>query len=266
MSDPEPPSIWRIAADFLNVLYNLFGSPERIAFQHTHTLAQRNLILPWIRAGEALMRRLLLIEAGQILAGPTPPPERERKGGGPKKPPPRFVQHDPDAPESWRVSFHCFAQRARTNSSPACGGGVSERSELTEGGYVASAPPSGSPTLGTSPPPKSLCDFGGIENAGREAAGGGGRVSPQAKGFRSAWPIAQRYEALIRVFNNPLPYARRLARVLNALPRRAAEILKLPRRRRERQSGDVADLVDLIGRENLGAINDALDAVWGDTS
>ena len=35
---------------------------------------------------------------------------------------------------------------------------------------------------------------------------------------------------------------------------------------RKRQSGYVADIVDLIGRENLGAINDALDAVWGDTS
>ena len=95
---------------------------------------------------------------------------------------------------------------------------------------------------------------------------GGGRASSRAKGFCSAWPIAQRYEALIRVFNNPLPYARRLARVLKALPRRVAEILNLPRRRRERQSGDVADLLDLIGRESLGAINDAFDAVWGDTS
>ena len=81
MSDSEPPSIWRIAADFLKVLCNLFGSPERIAFQHTHTLAQHNLILPWIRAGEALMRRLLLIEAGNIMAQPTPPPERGRMEG-----------------------------------------------------------------------------------------------------------------------------------------------------------------------------------------
>ncbi|MFZ2028921.1 MAG: hypothetical protein WAU68_01315 [Vitreimonas sp.] len=48
-----PLSLWTIAQTFLNTLYALFGAPEAIAFQHTHTSAQRALILPWLRAGEA---------------------------------------------------------------------------------------------------------------------------------------------------------------------------------------------------------------------
>lgn len=46
--------------------------------------------------------------------------------------------------------------------------------------------------------------------------------------FRSAWPLAERYEALLRVLNNPLAYARRLARALHATPHRAAELLRAP--------------------------------------
>ena len=32
--------------------------------------------------------------------------------------------------------------------------------------------------------------------------------------MRSAWPLAERFEALLRVYNDPMPYARRLARRL----------------------------------------------------
>jgi len=37
-------------------------------------------------------------------------------------------------------------------------------------------------------------------------------------------PLAERIEALIRVFNDPAPYARRLARRLNTKPKRAGEL------------------------------------------
>ncbi|MEZ6022711.1 MAG: hypothetical protein R3C16_04695 [Hyphomonadaceae bacterium] len=46
--------------------------------------------------------------------------------------------------------------------------------------------------------------------------------------FRSAWPLAERYEALIRVFNAPAAYARRLARRLYATPQRLVEALRAP--------------------------------------
>jgi hypothetical protein len=44
--------------------------------------------------------------------------------------------------------------------------------------------------------------------------------------FYSAWPLAERFEALLRVHNNPVPYAKRLARRLNA--ESASDILKAP--------------------------------------
>jgi hypothetical protein len=46
--------------------------------------------------------------------------------------------------------------------------------------------------------------------------------------FRSSWPLALRYEALIRVFNDPTTYARRLARRLHATPHRIIEVLRAP--------------------------------------
>ncbi len=47
----------------------------------------------------------------------------------------------------------------------------------------------------------------------------GGRKEPSR--FRSAWPLAERYEAIVRAFNEPALYAQRLARRLYAQPWRA---------------------------------------------
>jgi hypothetical protein len=41
---------------------------------------------------------------------------------------------------------------------------------------------------------------------------------------QQAWPLAERYEALLRACANPAPYAQRLARHLHAAPHRAAAI------------------------------------------
>lgn len=46
--------------------------------------------------------------------------------------------------------------------------------------------------------------------------------------FRSAWPLAKRYEAMLRAFNDPLVYARRLSRHLHATPHRLREVLRAP--------------------------------------
>jgi hypothetical protein len=46
--------------------------------------------------------------------------------------------------------------------------------------------------------------------------------------FRSAWPLAERYEALLRAYNDPAPYARRLARTLYVSPHRVHAILRAP--------------------------------------
>ncbi|MBY0566689.1 MAG: hypothetical protein K2P70_05225 [Hyphomonadaceae bacterium] len=46
--------------------------------------------------------------------------------------------------------------------------------------------------------------------------------------YHSAWPIAERFEALLRVHDNPAPYAKRLARRLYANPERIASIVSEP--------------------------------------
>ena len=59
------------------------------------------------------------------------------------------------------------------------------------------------------------------------------------------------------MFNDPAPYARRLAARLYALPHRMAEALRLSKRRRPRKSGE---LEDLVGREGFTALTQAAEA------
>jgi hypothetical protein len=56
-----------------------------------------------------------------------------------------------------------------------------------------------------------------------EACAGGPR-----KPLSSAWPLAERFEALLRVHNNPTPFAKRLARRLYAAPRLVIGVLNKP--------------------------------------
>jgi hypothetical protein len=87
MSETPPPdhrtaplALWRIAQTFLHTLHALFGDPSRIAFQHTLTKEPYDLLLSWIRCGEAMMRRLLLIEArrlSQTQHAPAAPPQAQ---------------------------------------------------------------------------------------------------------------------------------------------------------------------------------------------
>lgn len=64
----------------------------------------------------------------------------------------------------------------------------------------------------------------------RRAPGVGGRKDDpfDAARFHSAWPLAERAEALLRVFNDPAPYAARLSRRLHATPHRAESLLVYP--------------------------------------
>ncbi|MDZ4689828.1 hypothetical protein [Terricaulis sp.] len=158
-----PLALWRIAQDFLHTLHMLFGAPEDVAFDHTLTHKQHALLLKWLRAGEALLRRLLLLEAAYY------PPQPPRKPRAPHKRARVRMNFASDEPEKWRVSFRCF------------------------GDWRRSAPR------------------------------GGQRRTLR---FRSAWPLAERYEALLRVFNDPTGYARRLAARLRAAPHRRLEVLR----------------------------------------
>jgi len=160
-----PIALWRVAEAFLHTLHTLFGAPEDIAFQHTMTRAPYLLLLSWIRVGEALLRRLLLIEAASLPKPNTRPllwPKRTKRAR-------RLMEFFDDKPEDWRVSFRCFANSYRR--LPA----------------------------------------GKTSNTQCRLEAGGTTLR-----FKPVWPLAERYEALLRVFNDPTGYAKRLANRLYA--------------------------------------------------
>jgi hypothetical protein len=112
--------LWRAVRAFLCELFSVFGEPHELA-PRMLTLQQHQLIVPWIRAGEALLRRFLFLEAAIILEdeAASPPPARgrtiaQRSGGGPRQR--KLIEHDPDHPETWRVSFKTLPGQARAGA------------------------------------------------------------------------------------------------------------------------------------------------------
>ncbi|MEZ5959195.1 MAG: hypothetical protein R3C30_02045 [Hyphomonadaceae bacterium] len=198
-----PPILWAAARALISTIFALFGDPARIAAQHTHRKAERTLLLKWLRAGEALMRHLLLIEAASYAKPNTRPLLR-----APRARTRRLMTFEADKPEEWRVSFRCLA-------SPTL------RQPRTKSGGDAEGGAAGSVSVGLS-----------LSKAKRP-----GRLSreerwcsdhwPKPK-FYSAWPLAERAEALLRAFNNPEAYAKRIARHLHATPHRARELTRHP--------------------------------------
>jgi hypothetical protein len=181
-----PLALWRVAAAFLGVLHTMFGAPETIAAKGVLTHKPYALLLSWLRCGEAMMRRLLLLEAQAFAKPNTRPllrPARQRVR--------KAMSFEADAPETWRVSFHCFTDRRRSPRP------------------VRAA---------RTPKPR--------KRVSREDRWSYENFAPVK--FRNAWPAAERYEALLRVFNDPTPYARRLSRRLHAVPHRVAELRRAP--------------------------------------
>jgi hypothetical protein len=168
----------------------MFGPPETIAAKGVLTHKPYALLLSWLRCGEAMMRRLLL--EAQAYAKPNTRPLLRAARKRARRP----MSFEADQPEAWRVSFRCFS------SSPARGGSVERRSRGTKGDVVLRKRVSRE-------------DRWSYENF------------PPVK-FHSAWPLAERYEALLRVFNDPAGYARRVSRRLHATPHRAAELRRAP--------------------------------------
>lgn len=189
MQTPPPPkpirnapiALWRVAEAFLHTLHNLFGAPEDVAFRHTLTRAPYRLLLSWIKVGEAMLRRLLLIEAAAL----PKPNSRALLWPTRKKRARRMIEFFDDKSEDWRVSFRCFPNEPRML-----------REAQHDGVRKAKL---GSVTLSLSK----------------------GDATPPS--FHSVWPLAERYEALIRVFNDPTGYVKRLAKRLYA---RATVVLR----------------------------------------
>ena len=68
----------------------------------------------------------------------------------------------------------------------------------------------------------------------------GSRRRASSADLPSAWPLAERLEAVIRVLENPSPFARRLARRLRARPDLAPRALRLPPDEPSRRPGEWA--------------------------
>src|SRR5262249_18992199 len=152
--------------------------------RHTLTAKAHALCALWLRAGEAMLRRLLLIEAAAYAKTNAPPARGEHRAR-----PRTLYAFSPGEPGNWRAWG-----RALLSSSPARGGSP-ERSEGK--GEVATSP------------------FD-VRFANATSPVNGGRKEPRR--FRSAWPLAERYEALLRAYNEPALYAQRLARRLHVEP------------------------------------------------
>ena len=159
-------------------LFNLFGEPQDLAFQHSLNARDYKLACNWLRTVEALFRKLLLIEASHYAremeqAKPRARSKRQR----------REMAFFPETPDAWRVTFRSCVTPAHEHRRP-------QRRRAPTGSSLAT---NLAPTI-----------------------------------FHSAWPLAERFEALLRVHNDPTPYAKRLARRLYAQPLHVASIIKEP--------------------------------------
>jgi hypothetical protein len=178
-----PLALWRVASALIHTLFALFGGPEKLAARHTLTDAAHKLASDWLRTAEAMMRRLLLIEASAYVS-----PASCRKTAAGKMPAVRkrkLISFEADKPEQWRASFRCILDHRRPRQRDVG--------------------------------PDRLNHAG--EDAGRPRT---------SRRFLSAWPLAERFEALIRAHNDPAPYAKRLARRLRAAPKLVARVLQTP--------------------------------------
>lgn len=229
-----PRALWRVARAVLHTLHMLFGDPAAVATRHTLTAQAHAHMASWLRCAEAMLRRLLLIEASAI-AKPNVRPLLHPRRARTRKP----MSFQPEKPEDWRVRFNCFepGPRAPRRSTPGVAA-AARRERLAKLGALP-----GQPVFvyrvawDTHPPPR------------KEPASPVRRRTPHASPrphhstqdkfwvherdlkplrFHSAWPLAERYEALIRVFNDPAPYARRLAKRLHATPHRVDELFRAP--------------------------------------
>ena len=215
-----PLALWRAAQALLLAIHALFGAPQEIAARHTLTGKVHGQLTAWLRCAEAMLRRLLLIEAAAFPRPNTRPLLRPAKLFGRKRArtPRAFCA---DKPDEWRVSFRCFhahrAARAKHNTT---------KEDAAAGDKIRAfvfheAPPAPRPSRA-----QARGDYARRPPMLRQDRPWVHAKTPLA--FRSAWPLAERYEALCRVFNDPAAYARRLSRRLHATPHRLGETLRAP--------------------------------------
>ncbi len=228
-----------MAQAFFATLHMLFGDPTAVAARHTLTSKAHAHMASWLRCAEAMVRRLILIEAAAYPKPNTRPLLNARRSRTPK-----LMHFTAEEPEKWRVSFRIFAPGPREPARKAPGARAAARLERLR---LLGAQP-GQPLLiyrEELPIPSTRAlslSKGGKRRTGlrqAQASKQGERIRAQDRFwvherdlkplvFRSAWPLAERYEALLRVAHDPTRYARRAAARLHATPHRLAEALRAP--------------------------------------
>ncbi|MCX7358539.1 MAG: hypothetical protein NT015_10420 [Alphaproteobacteria bacterium] len=215
-------------------LLMLFGDPTAVATRHTLTGKAHAHMASWLRCAEAMLRRLILIEASAIAKPNTRALLKPRRSRTRK-----LMVFTPEEPEKWRTSFRMFAPAPRTPARKTPGAAAAARLEQLR--KLGALP--GEPIFifrercssRAKPPPKERY----ILPPRARPATTRERIRAQdcfwvderdlkPLVFRSAWPLAERYEALLRAFHDPAPYARRAARRLHATPHRIEEALRAP--------------------------------------
>jgi len=187
-----PIALWRAASRLMVTLFNLFGEPQDLAFRHTLVARDYKAALNWLRSVEALFRKLLLIEASHYANEMAQTKQRTPSKRVPNKLARKLVSFCAENPDAWRVSFRTNMERGRPRPQHSIG----------QASAVAQSP----------------------RHAGEDTRAP--YLAPTS--FHSAWPLAERFEALLRVHNDPAPYAKRLARRLYAKPDRIAAITSEP--------------------------------------
>jgi len=191
-SAPTPISdLWRIARAFLADALNAFGGPQTI--RQTLDLISRHAIKRQLQALETLVMKLLLIEAANL------PEQTQRARIAPSgKGRTTRAADDPARPETWRVAF-------QLQIPPEPKGAPGPRIRYLGPSRFIRATVVSAKMLEK------------LERLVAAHLNSSGEDLVRAKAAR----LARRFEALRRVFANPLPRARRLKQKLQALKRRA---------------------------------------------
>jgi len=211
-SAPTPiATLWQTARAWFADVLDSFGGPQKI--QHTLDRIARRAIKRQLKALEALVMKLLLIEAAKLrpLAVTTQRASAARRGQG------RAAQGaDLNRPETWRVCFQL---------------------------HIPPEPPepkNTGPRFRSLAPPRFIravvVDAKALAKTFAHMAAMRAKSTTEAREHANAAKLARRFEALRRVFADPLPRARRLKQKLWALKRSAfaaakrIAVLKPPQR------------------------------------
>jgi hypothetical protein len=196
-ADPKSTAeyLWKVLRYYIEHACVLIGLPTAIAQRVWIARWEYRRLAEILRPLEALLRRLIFLEAAQL---PPEQPRVETKSRITNMRARCGAAFDPDRSETWAVRFNLDASSLRQ----------AQRGEAHHHACLSLSK-------------TSSAAIGAISVA----------MSANAVAVVSAAPLALRLEALIRGFNDPAPLARRLARRLRRVPSLVRRFIAPPARR-----------------------------------